>query len=121
LRGGNRDKVKDWIVLNEPFALPACYYAGRHAPGRIGLSNFLPAIHHAALAQAEGGRILRQLVKNAHIGTSFPARKCAPYKCAGRHPTAKRVDILMNRLFIEPALGGVTQGRFQIPRTAGAT
>jgi beta-glucosidase len=33
---------------------------GKHAPGRMGLSNFLPAIHHAALAQAEGGRILRQ-------------------------------------------------------------
>lgn len=55
--------VKDWIVLNEPFGFTSLgYMLGRHAPGRIGLSNFLPAIHHAALAQAEGGRIIRQLV-----------------------------------------------------------
>jgi len=101
------DKVKDWIVLNEPFGFTSLgYMLGRHAPGRIGLSNFLPAIHHAALAQAEGGRILRQLVKNAHIGTSFSCSEVVPHTNAPEDiQAAKRVDILMNRLFIEPALG----------------
>jgi beta-glucosidase len=79
---------------------------GRHAPGRVGLSNFLPAIHHAALAQAEGGRILRQLVPGARIGTSFSCSEVLPFT---NNPediqAAKRMDILMNRLFIEPALG----------------
>jgi beta-glucosidase len=101
------DKVKDWIVLNEPFGFTSLgYMLGKHAPGRIGLSNFLPAIHHAALAQAEGGRLLRQLVPRAHIGTSFSCSEVLPYT---NNPediqAAKRLDILMNRLFIEPALG----------------
>jgi beta-glucosidase len=101
------EKVKDWIVLNEPFGFTSLgYMLGRHAPGRMGLSNFLPAIHHAALAQAEGGRILREHVPNAHIGTSFSCSEVLPYTNSNEDiAAAKRMDILMNRLFIEPALG----------------
>ena len=99
--------VKNWIVLNEPFGFTSLgYMLGRHAPGRMGLSNFLPAIHHAALAQAEGGRILRQHVPDAHIGTSFSCSEIVPYTNSVEDiAAAKRMDILMNRLFIEPALG----------------
>ena len=99
--------VKDWIVLNEPFGFTSLgYMLGRHAPGRIGLSNFLPAIHHAALAQAEGGRIIRQLVPGAHIGTSFSCSEVLPYTNSPEDiQAAGRLDILMNRLCIEPALG----------------
>src|SRR3954464_13362275 len=101
------DKVKQWFVLNEPFGYTSLgYMLGRHAPGRIGLSNFLPDIHNTALAQAEGGRILRQLVPKAHIGTSFSCSEIIPYTNSPEDiQAARRVDILMNRLFIEPALG----------------
>jgi len=101
------DKVKDWIVLNEPFGFTSLgYMLGRHAPGRVGLANFLPAIHHAALAQAEGGRIIREKVPRAHIGTSFSCSEIVPYTNSTEDiQAAKRMDILMNRLFIEPALG----------------
>lgn len=100
-------KVKNWIVLNEPFGFTSLgYMLGRHAPGRMGLSNFLPAIHHAALAQAEGGRIIRALVPDAHIGTTFSCSEIVPYTNSVEDiAAAKRMDILMNRLFIEPALG----------------
>jgi beta-glucosidase len=99
--------VKNWIVLNEPFGFTSLgYMLGRHAPGRMGLSNFLPAIHHAALAQAEGGRIIREHVPEAHIGTSFSCSEIIPYTNSVEDiAAAKRMDILMNRLFIEPALG----------------
>lgn len=101
------DRVKHWIVLNEPMGFTSLgYMLGKHAPGKTGLNNFLPAVHHAVLAQAEGGRILRALVKKAHIGTSFSCSEIIP---ATDSPEDKKaasyVDILMNRLFIEPALG----------------
>jgi beta-glucosidase len=101
------DKVKNWIVLNEPFGFTSLgYMLGKHAPGRMGMSNFLPAIHHAALAQAEGGRILRHHVKEAHIGTSFSCSEVVPHTNSPEDiQAAKRLDILLNRLFIEPALG----------------
>lgn len=101
------DRVKNWIVLNEPFGFTSLgYMLGKHAPGRIGLSNFFPAIHHATLAQAEGGRILRHWVKDAHIGTSFSCSEVIPYTNSPEDlQAAKRLDILLNRLFIEPAMG----------------
>jgi beta-glucosidase len=52
------DKVKNWIILNEPMSFTALgYMLGTHAPGKKGITNFLPAVHNAAIAQAEGGRI----------------------------------------------------------------
>jgi beta-glucosidase len=101
------DKVKNWIILNEPFGFTSLgYMLGKHAPGKRGLSNFLPAIHHAALAQAEGGHIIRQLVPHANIGTTFSFSEIIPYsKRQEDIEAANRIDVLMNRLFIEPTLG----------------
>jgi len=100
-------KVKNWIILNEPFGFTSLgYMLGRHAPGKKGLSNFFPAIHHAELAQAEGGRIIRHLVPHARIGTTFSCSEVIPYSDKEVDiAAANRVDILLNRLFIEPALG----------------
>jgi len=50
------DRVKNWMVLNEPMVFTgAGYFLGVHAPGNKGLKKFLPAIHHAVLCQAIGG------------------------------------------------------------------
>ena len=101
------DRVKNWIILNEPMGFTSLgYMLGKHAPGKTGLSNFLPAIHHAVLAQADGGRIIRDLVAKAHIGTSFSCSEIIPYSDKAEDiQAANRMDILMNRLFIEPTLG----------------
>ena len=101
------DKVKNWIILNEPFGFTSLgYMLGSHAPGRTGLSNFLPAIHHVALAQAEGAQIIRNKVPKAYIGTTFSCSEIIPYSDKQKDiEAANRVDILMNRLFIEPTLG----------------
>ncbi|TDQ07558.1 GH1 family beta-glucosidase [Pedobacter metabolipauper] len=101
------DKVKNWIVLNEPFGFTSLgYMLGIHAPGKTGLTNFFSAVHHTAIAQADGGRILRSEVKGANIGTSFSCSEVIPYTQSEADITAaKRVDCLMNRLFIEPCLG----------------
>ncbi len=101
------DKVKNWIILNEPMGFTSLgYMLGKHAPGKTGLNNFFPAIHNAALAQAEGGRIVRKLVKGAYIGTTFSCSEVVPFTQKKEDvAAAKRMDILLNRLFIEPALG----------------
>lgn len=102
------DRVKHWMVLNEPVVFTgAGYFLGVHAPGRKGLASFLPAVHHAALCQAEGGRIIRSLGRDCKVGTTFscslimPCRESKPADLAA----AGRVDALINRIFIEPLLG----------------
>lgn len=101
------NKVKNWIVLNEPMGFTSLgYMIGKHAPGKIGLSNFLPAVHNAVMAQAEGGRIIRANVPHANIGTSFSCSEIIPATQNKKDlDAAKRIDILLNRLFIEPSLG----------------
>ncbi|MEI6062935.1 MAG: family 1 glycosylhydrolase, partial [Bacteroidota bacterium] len=73
------DRVKQWMVLNEPMAFTgAGYFLGLHAPGRRGLNSFLAAVHHAAMCQAEGGRIVRSLLPGARIGTTFSSSFVQP-------------------------------------------
>lgn len=101
------DKVKNWMVLNEPMAFVGLgYLAGMHAPGKRGPWNFLPATHHTALVQADGGRIIRSNVKGANVGTTFSCSHVEPKEDTPRHRKAARIiDAMLNRLFIEPAVG----------------
>ncbi|WP_069657994.1 GH1 family beta-glucosidase [Arcticibacter eurypsychrophilus] len=101
------DRIKHWMVMNEPMVFTgAGYFLGLHAPGRTGLKNFFPAIHHAVLSMAEGGRVLRKLCPQAEIGTTFSCSHVEPYsQRAWDKSAANRADILFNRLFIEPILG----------------
>ncbi|MDX2188479.1 MAG: GH1 family beta-glucosidase [Bacteroidota bacterium] len=101
------DRVKNYKVLNEPSAFTGFgYMTGEHAPGHKSLFGFLAAAHHANLCQAEGGRIVRDTVKNSHVGTSFATFSVQP---KDNHPlnvsAAKRIDATINRMFIEPAVG----------------
>ena len=101
------DRVKHWMVLNEPMVFTgAGYFLGIHAPGRKGLNSFLAAAHHAAMCQAEGGRIIRSIQSKAHIGTTFSCSSIHPYSNANRDVAAAfRVDALLNRMFVEPLAG----------------
>ncbi len=101
------DRVKNWMVLNEPMVFTgAGYFLGVHAPGKKGLASFLAAAHHAALCQAEGGRIIKTLCKDCKVGTTFSYSHIEPYSNTQRDITAaKKADAILNRLFLEPLLG----------------
>lgn len=101
------DRVSNWMVLNEPLAFTgAGYFLGLHAPGKKGLSNFLPAVHHAALCQSIGARTIKSIDGRLQVGTTF---SCSPVDPADGTKlsveAAQRVDVLTNRLFVEPLLG----------------
>lgn len=101
------DRVKHWMVLNEPMAFTgAGYFLGVHAPGRRGLSNFLPALHHAALCQSIGGRIIKEVRPDAEVGTTFSFSHIEPKSQKEKDIlAAKKIDALLNRTFLEPTLG----------------
>jgi beta-glucosidase len=101
------DRVKYWMVMNEPSVFTgAGYFFGIHAPGRTGLWNFLPAVHHAIMCMAAGGRELRKILPDIEIGTTFSCSYVEPKSNKPRDISAAiRVDTLLNRLYIEPVLG----------------
>ena len=101
------DRVRHWMVLNEPAGFTTLgYLSGMHAPRQSSINKFLASVHHACLCQAEGGRIIRNNVNNGHIGTTFSCSFTEPYKSLESHrQAARRLDVMFNRLFIEPSLG----------------
>lgn len=101
------DRVKDWMVLNEPMAFTSLgYLLGIHAPGRRSIRAFVRAAHHATLCQAEGGRIIRANVPQAHVGTTISASPIHPKDEHPKHvAAATRADALINRIFLDPACG----------------
>ena len=101
------DRVKHWMVLNEPMVFTgAGYFLGVHAPGRRGFGAFVPAVHHAALCQAAGGRVLKSIIPDAMVGTTISCSYVEPLSQTEKDIlAAQRVDALLNRLFLEPALG----------------
>nr|MDQ3395365.1 family 1 glycosylhydrolase [Bacteroidota bacterium] len=101
------DRVKYWMVLNEPMVfIGAGYFLGIHAPGRKGYKNFIPAVHHAAMCQAEGGRRIKDFAPAAEVGTTFSCSYIEPLRNKPKDQKAAiMVDAILNRLFIEPSLG----------------
>jgi len=77
---------------------------GKHAPGRIGCVLFA-CDYHAVLAQAEGGRIIESCSRGIHRHYLL-LLEAIPFSHREEDIlAANRVDILLNRLFIEPAIG----------------
>jgi beta-glucosidase len=101
------DRIRHWMVLNEPSGFTLLgYLAGIHAPNQSSINKFLASVHHTCLCQAEGGRIIQSNLKNSHIGNAFSCSSVEPSKPLESHRrAARRIDVLLNRLFIEPSLG----------------
>lgn len=101
------DRVKNWMVLNEPMVFTgAGYFLGIHAPGKKKLSNFLPAMHHAVLCQAVGGNLIKSYDGKLNVGTTFSCSHIDPADATRQSQEAvQKVDVLTNRLFIEPLIG----------------
>jgi beta-glucosidase len=101
------DRVKRWMVLNEPMVFTgAGHFLGLHAPGLRSLNGFLRAAHHAALCQAEGGRIIRSMRSDCKIGTTFSCSQVDAFSDREEDvAAAQRIDAVLNRFFIEPLLG----------------
>lgn len=101
------DKVKNWMVFNEPMAfVPLGYLIGVHAPGKVNFGKFYKAVHNVVMCHGAGGRVLRSNVKGGNIGTTF---SCSHIDAKNDKPAnlkaAKRADAFINRLFFDPVMG----------------
>ncbi len=102
-----KGKVKYWMVLNEPMVFTGTgYFLGMHAPGKKGMSNFLSAMHHAVLCQSIGFKTIKKIDPRAEVGTTFSCSYITPNSNSKKDiAAAERMDALLNKSFIEPALG----------------
>jgi beta-glucosidase len=103
------DRVKSWTTLNEPWCSAFLGYAGgQHAPGVQEPAAAVAAAHHLLLAHGQTVRAIRAANPNAQLGIVLnhsvidPADPARP----GDADVARRVDAVLNRVFLDPVIHG---------------
>ena len=96
-----------WITLNEPYCSAITSYAeGRHAPGAREGHGALAAAHHLMVGHGLAVQRLRA-ASPAPVGITLNMSPAVPASdSASDTAAARRQDLLVNRLFTEPVLGG---------------
>jgi beta-glucosidase len=101
------DRVHHWYTLNEPAMTTLQGYAtGALAPGKQLLFDALPTVHHQLLAHARAADVLRARGAT-QVGLVNNHTRVLPLSETTEDVAAATVyDILHNRVFSEPLLGG---------------
>ena len=100
------DRVQLWCTLNEPWCSAFLGYgSGAHAPGRTDDAAALAATHHLLLAHGLGAAAVRSVLPGARISISLNR---GAVRAVSSDPAdldaARRVDGLLNRIFLDPIL-----------------
>lgn len=102
------DRVKHWMVFNEPTSVVGHLLLGMYGRPGFYLDTMLRATHHINLASAEAGRRMRAVLpEGAEVGTTHVASVAYPYEPPDRS-TARRkatVEALVCDIHIDPAGG----------------
>lgn len=101
------DRVRHWMVFNEPLSVLGHIAGGVHARRGPHPMAALASLHHMNLACAEAGRRMRSVLdSSAQIGTTNVFTLGAPYDATGRHRRMQRsIEALTVDAFIDPAAG----------------
>jgi beta-glucosidase len=102
------DRVKYWIMLNEPSVYACLGHAlGMHAPGLADLQTFRAVTHHLNLAQGAALQALRSIDPAWHLGTSLNVQRGVPADNSDASAVmTERHHDLWNNCFLGPLLSG---------------
>lgn len=102
------DRVQHWTTLNEPWCAAFLGYGqGIHAPGRQDHGAALAAAHHLMVGHGLAVQALRARSEDALIGVTLNLFPAEPLTDAPQDADcARRIDGLINRLFLDPLLRG---------------
>ncbi len=102
------DRVKHWIVFNEPWVFTFLgYVVGIHAPGSRDRDTGLRAMHIVNLAQAAAARAMRALGTAEAVGTAFSMTAAYPYSDSDEdRAAAERQQAFSNDWFLRPIMKG---------------
>ncbi|HVI51917.1 MAG TPA: GH1 family beta-glucosidase [Candidatus Sulfotelmatobacter sp.] len=103
------DRVKDWMMLNEPNVVAIFGYGvGEHAPGhKLGEQGILRALHHQNLAQGAALRAIAAEHSGLRLGTVCNLQPC---RAESDKPedvaAAARWDAVWNRVILDGVMKG---------------
>lgn len=102
------DRVKHWMVFNEPWVFTfLAYVMGIHAPGIRDRAMGMRAMHIVNLAQASALRAMRVVGSAEDIGTAFSMSAAYPYTDSEEdRAAAERQHAFSNDWFLRPLMRG---------------
>ncbi len=109
------DRVGTWMTVNEPWVAAVLGYGiGIHAPGRASAAEAFRASHHLLLAHGLGAQVLRdggasEIALTLNLTPVMtPGQVSDPdlVPSAEDAEAVNRIDCLINRQFLDPALRG---------------
>jgi beta-glucosidase len=102
------DRVDLWCTLNEPWCSAFLGYGtGVHAPGRTDHADSLAAVHHLLLAHGLAAQALRATIAAPRISIALNSGTVRPVtEDPADVDAARRIDGLLNRIFLDPLLHG---------------
>jgi beta-glucosidase len=103
------DRVKDWMMLNEPNVVAIFGYGvGEHAPGhKLGEQGMLRALHHQNLAQGAALRAIAAEHSGLTLGTVINLQPCRAEDDKPENvAAAARWDAVWNRVPLDGLLRG---------------
>ncbi|MBV6467506.1 MAG: Beta-glucosidase A [Anaerolineales bacterium] len=105
------DRVKVWLTHNEPWVAAFIgYFLGDHAPGKKDIGAAVKALHHLLLSHGLAAEAIRAEAKQpVKVGLTLnlnPVHSATDSK--KDKEAAKRVDMFMNRIVLDPLLKGTS-------------
>jgi beta-glucosidase len=102
------DRVKHWIVFNEPKTFTGIgYWQGHHAPGRTDPLAFLRATHTVNVAQGMAFRAIKSIDSSLQVASAFDVAPMFPAtQSYDDIAAAERWHKFQNLWFVHTALNG---------------
>jgi beta-glucosidase len=102
------DRIADWTTINEPWAVAfQGYAAGSAAPGRTEPTAAVRAAHHQLLGHGIATTAMRTARPELRYGIALNLNPVDAASTDARDiDAARRVDGVLNRLFLDPLLRG---------------
>ncbi|GIK10049.1 MAG: beta-glucosidase [Anaerolineaceae bacterium] len=105
------DRVKVWLTHNEPWVAAFIgYFLGDHAPGKKDIGAAVKALHHLLLSHGLAAEAIRAEAKQpVKVGLTLNLNPVHPATDSKKDKeAAKRVDMFMNRIVLDPLLKGTS-------------
>ncbi len=108
VHGALGDRVHNFTTLNEPWCSSFLGYgSGHHAPGRREPAAAIRAVHHLMLGHGLAVDAMRGQRQDTQIGITLNLYAVSPASSRPEdHEAARRIDGLVNRMFLDPVLRG---------------
>lgn len=101
------DRVKNWIIFNEPSTQTFLGYGiGVHAPGLKGEAAYAAATHHMNLAIGSTYRLAKKFNSDLNVGSSYVLMPVFAAEEGGDDHSVAVLDALWNRNHYDPLFTG---------------